>query len=81
MAGVYGYSQGMTKYAGTEFETECRELCGLMGGFFRVVCTLTTRITEEVVGWVFKIAQHVRSCMYPEEILEEFYLHIICFQE
>jgi len=30
---------------------------------------------------VFKIARHVQNALYPEELLEEFYLHLICMQE
>ena len=56
-------------------------MIGYMPEFFKTVCTFTTKITEEILPITFGLAKFVRKCMYPDELLEEFYLHLICFQE
>lgn len=79
----YNYQGIITRYQQETFLVECRKMLTILGKIFLVVQEDVLRGRDKEV-YLIKITLHVkelidvvRLSIYPEEIKEELYLHLI----
>ena len=78
--GLTNHKGVFTRYLGKIFSEEVKKLCKDIFRFFEILCTMGSDIKETIVVLLLDIIKFLRGSVHVNELLEEFYLHIISFE-